>query len=67
MTADSNKSCQFNDIYTQNSELQDYIRLSCQLGIMGNDMSFFNPNGIVRRAEFGTVLSRILYGNTYEE
>lgn len=67
MTADSSKSCWFDDISTQNSELQDYMRLSCQLGIMGNNMSIFNPNGIVSRAEFGTVLSRVLFGSTYED
>ena len=26
----------------------------------------FNPNAFVTRAEFGTVLSRVLYGNTYD-
>ncbi|HBB04145.1 TPA: hypothetical protein DCZ39_04610 [Patescibacteria group bacterium] len=43
-----------------------YIKLACQLGIMGINSSLFNPNGIVTRAEFGTVLSRSLYGNLYD-
>jgi hypothetical protein len=32
---------------------------------MGVGIEEFNPNGVVIRAEFGTVLSRALYGTTY--
>jgi len=32
---------------------------------MGVNITHFNPNGEMSRAEFGTVLSRILRGNTY--
>ena len=32
---------------------------------MGVGISSFNPNGIVTRAEFGTVLSRALWGNIH--
>jgi hypothetical protein len=39
--------------------------VSCQLGIMGVNVDKFNPNGEMSRAEFWTVLSRILRGNTY--
>jgi hypothetical protein len=42
-----------------------YIKLSCQLGLMGQGITVFNPDGEVTRAEFGTVLSRALYGDTY--
>lgn len=60
----------FSDINNQSAELQDYITEACQLGLMGrnNDgtvASAFNPNGTVTRAQFGTVLSRALYGDTY--
>jgi hypothetical protein len=44
---------------------------ACKLGIMGihpngNALSDFMPASYVTRAEFGTVLSRMLWGNTYE-
>ena len=44
---------------------------ACQLGIMGvqsdgkTALAQFRPNSFVTRAEFGTVLSRVLYGTTY--
>jgi hypothetical protein len=34
---------------------------------MGIDIANFNPNGEVTRAEFGTVLSRALYGTLYND
>lgn len=32
---------------------------------MGQGITSFNPEGIVSRAQFGTVLSRTLYGTEY--
>ena len=58
--------CVFDDIADQTIEMQWYIKLSCQLGLMGIHMTSFLPNKVVTRAEFGTVLSRILYGSKYE-
>ncbi|HBB04410.1 TPA: hypothetical protein DCZ39_06020 [Patescibacteria group bacterium] len=55
----------FDDVANQSTEMKFYIKLSCQLGLMGVGITDFNPNGGVTRAEFGTVLSRALYGNTY--
>jgi hypothetical protein len=43
-----------------------YINIACQLGLMGQGVTTFNPDGEVTRAEFGTVLSRALYGTKYE-
>jgi hypothetical protein len=43
-----------------------YIKQSCQLGLMGQGIQNFNPNGTLTRAQFGTVLSRALYGSTNE-
>ena len=65
-TPDTWAICSFNDIADQTVELQWYIKLSCQLGLMGINMQSFLPNQEVTRAEFGTTLSRLLYGNTYE-
>ena len=62
---DTWRQCNFKDITNQSSEMKSYIKLSCQLGIMWVGMENFNPNWLVTRAEFGTVLSRILYGNKY--
>jgi hypothetical protein len=60
-------NCTFTDIAGQTSEMKNYILQSCQLGLMGMRMNnTFNPNGKVTRAEFGTILSRILYGDRYE-
>jgi hypothetical protein len=51
----------------QSEEMQLYAKLSCQLGLMGQNVETFKPNDIVTRAEFGTVLSRILRGNENNE
>lgn len=56
-------NCVFDDIADQSTEMKLYIRLACQLGLMGVGINDFNPNGEVTRAEFGTVLSRALYGD----
>lgn len=65
-TPDNSLSCDFTDISGQNTELQWYIKQACQLGLMGIWINAFNPNGKVTQAEFGTILSRALYGNKYD-
>ncbi len=70
LTPDTSLACNFTDISSQNEELQGYIKEACQLWLMGiNDngtpATSFDPNGEVTRAQFGTVLSRALYGNEY--
>lgn len=62
---DTSKACTFTDVANQSEELQGYIKESCQLGLMGVGINAFNPNGVVTRAQFGTVLSRAMYGDTY--
>ena len=47
-----------------------YSKLACQLGLMGvnaagKSTTTFNPNEEVNRAQFGTVLSRALWGDKY--
>jgi hypothetical protein len=64
-TVDTSKECVFTDIDNENDELKGYIIESCQLGLMGQGITKFNPKGIVTRAEFGTVLSRALYGDAH--
>ena len=53
-------------------DLADYIQLAYQLGIMGvdaegNALANFNPYAEVTRAEFGTVLSRVMFGNKFNQ
>lgn len=52
----------------ESNEMKYYATVACQLGLMGlddngNPAPTFNPTNTVTRAQFGTVLSRLLYGN----
>ncbi len=63
---------QYADVDSSLGDLADYIQLACQLQIMGidangNPIKNFNPHGEVTRAEFATVLSRILYGSEHNQ
>ncbi|GHV20930.1 hypothetical protein FACS189428_0620 [Clostridia bacterium] len=49
----------------ESQEMKDYAVKACLLGLMGMDMNYFQPYTKVSRAQFGTVLSRLLYGNEY--
>lgn len=56
----------------QDEDMQRYAILSCQLGIMGLEydgvtpQANFHPNDVIDKAQFATILSRILYGKTYD-
>ncbi len=65
---DTTRSCVFSDIAETSEEMKFYMKISCQLGLMGLNAdgtpnTFFTPDGQVTRAQFGTMLSRLLYGN----
>jgi hypothetical protein len=68
----SDRACKFEDSVKANKNLVPYITQVCQLGIMGitsdgtTSLAQFRPNAFVTRAEFGTALSRVLYGNQYD-
>ena len=64
-TPDFSKSCVF---YDQNivEDLIPYVQKSCQLGLMGQNATTFNPYGNLTMAQFGTILSRLLWWNAYE-
>lgn len=64
--ADETKVCSFSDAHTAEGDLATYLKKSCQMGLMGQGIDAFRPNAKVTRAEFGTVLSRALWGNKYE-
>lgn len=68
--ANTNAVCSFIDIKDQSPEMQYYAITACQLGLMGIDCDGtptqrFNPNDEVTRAQFGAVLSRLLYGQKH--
>jgi len=71
-TPNYTKKCIFNDISKESLELQNYMRLSCELNIMWIKadekplLSFF-PNMYVDRAQFWTIISRLLFGWKYNQ
>lgn len=65
LSEDSSRACNFDDIASQPTELQWYIVQACKLGIMGVGITSFSPNASVDRWQFGTALSRVLYGNIH--
>jgi len=62
-------TCSFSDITNESTEMKQYITSACQLGLMGrasdgkSTQQIFTPLGKMTRAQFGTVLSRLLYGD----
>ena len=65
------RNCAFTDLSKETVESKAYIMRACRLGIMwvhkdGDTPKVnFDPNNLVTRAEFATVLSRLLYDGTY--
>ena len=57
-----------NNYLWESDDIKNYATLSCAFGIMWIDMpnNEFRPNDIVNRAEFGTIISRILWWNRYD-
>ena len=56
---DTSKECKFPDVpESLDSAYDNGMTKACQLGLMGVDITKFNPYKIVSRAEFATVLSR---------
>ena len=64
-TLDTTKSCLFIDSNI-NPDLVSYVVESCQLWLMGQWVTSFRPKDFVTRAEFWTVLSRVLWWDEYE-
>lgn len=60
LTPNTSLDCEFDDIGNQSAEMKFYIKLSCQLGLMGQNMTDFLPNQQVTRAQFGTIMSRLI-------
>ena len=74
MKPNTSKDCSnfAESIASYNQEMKDFMVMSCQLEIMWihttnyEPIPDFMPSKRVSRAEFGTVLSRILWWNKYE-
>ena len=61
----------YKDVNTDLGDLADYIQIAYQLQIMGinadgTPMQAFEPHKLVSRAEFATVLSRVIWGNKHD-
>ncbi|MFZ2151340.1 MAG: hypothetical protein WAZ12_01375 [Candidatus Absconditicoccaceae bacterium] len=65
LVPNTGKVCDFDDLSGQTEEIKGFIIQSCQLGLMGVGLTSFDPQGEVTRAQFGTVLSRAMYGEMY--
>ena len=63
---DATKVCSFTDTNTAEGDLAAYLTKSCQMGLMGQGIDAFRPNAKVTRGEFGTTLSRALWGNKFD-
>ena len=64
---DKSKECKFSDIREiLDNQYDNWVSKACQLWLMGQWITKFRPYDKVTRAEFWTVLSRILYWNTFE-
>lgn len=68
---DDSRKCIFTDMANSDPEYEVYAKLACQLGVMGinnvtNEINTnFNPDESVTKAQFATILSRLLYGPLY--
>jgi hypothetical protein len=60
--------CNWNDNYGdwESKEIKFYAEKACALWIMWIRIDKFYPKQLVSRAEFGTVLSRLLWGSEYD-
>jgi hypothetical protein len=63
LTPDTDLECSFPDVSEAlDAQYDNGVTNACQLGLMGVGVTNFDPYGLVNRAQFGTVLSRALYG-----
>jgi hypothetical protein len=67
---DESVECNFVDMDYEDTEMQQYAIMSCQLWLMWLKSDWtpsnkFYPGGIVTRSQFGTALSRLLYWDSH--
>lgn len=64
---DLSKNCDFTDVSNElNLSYDLWVVKACQLWLMWQWIKKFRPYDKVTRAEFGTILSRLLYWNKYD-
>jgi hypothetical protein len=63
---DETAACSFSDADQAEGDLATYVKKACQMGLMGQGIEKFRPNDKVTRGEFGTTLSRALWGDKYD-
>ena len=66
MAPDKSKPCRFVDTDIADG-LLPHVITSCQLWLMWQWINRFNPYDVVTRAEFWTILSRIIWWDTYDK
>lgn len=68
---DNRLTCLFDDLEDETLETKYYTKLACKLWLMGrhadgkSKLDNFMPDEAVNRAQFGTVLSRTLFGESH--
>ncbi len=63
---DTSKKCQFSDVSVKlNNDYDLWVTKTCQLWLMWQWITKFRPYDNVKRAEFGTILSRLLWWDKY--
>jgi len=62
---DSSVKCEFDDENEVKPDLSEYVQKACQLWLMWKWSKTFNPQWLLTRAQFWTILSRILWGELY--
>jgi hypothetical protein len=67
---DTTRKCKYTDTSKESDEMKAYATLACQLKIMWLKYDWtpdttLRPNWLVTRAQFGTMLSRLIYWNKY--
>lgn len=71
-TPDTTKVCVFSDMENETLEMKTYAVTACQLGLMGLQVDgetpdvVFNPETLINKAMFATILSRLMYGSTHD-
>ena len=63
---DTTKKCVFTDVTSDlDKQYDNWVTIACQLWLMGQWITKFRPYDKVTRAEFWTILSRLLYWDKY--
>ena len=62
----SSDKCNFNDEGSITEDLKESVKEACKLWLMWQWVDNFDPKDTLSRAQFWTILSRAIWGNTYD-